>query len=142
PDTIVARFPVANLIYDLVTHLKEILLHQQVKMDTTIHSADLQLSADQEQIQKILINLDKNAKEALSLLPNKRISIQAGVSFDQYKYIQVIDRGPGIPITSIEDIFVPFYTTKKEGNGIGLAISRQIMNLHKGSLDVQSIPNE
>ena len=142
PDPILTSFPVANLIEDVVTLLKEDLLHHRVQMDTTIHPADLQLSADQEQIQMILINLVKNAKEALSLSPNKRISIQAGVSFDQYKYIQVIDRGPGIPITSIEDIFVPFYTTKKEGNGIGLAISRQIMNLHKGSLDVQSIPNE
>src|SRR5690606_12770766 len=140
PD--LTSFPVASLIEDVLILLKEDLMHRRVEIETNLHPADLHLTADQEQIQMILINLIKNAKEALSLSPNKKISIQAGIGLDQYKYIQVTDRGPGIPASSIEDIFVPFYTTKKEGNGIGLAISRQIMNLHKGSLDVQSIPNE
>lgn len=142
PAPFLSDFPVSSLIEDVLTLLKEDLMHHRIEMESAVHPADLQLTADQEQIQMILINLIKNAKEALSLSPNKRIFIQAGIGLDQYKYIQVTDRGPGIPAASIEDIFVPFYTTKKEGNGIGLAISRQIMNLHKGSLDVQSIPNE
>lgn len=142
PVPVLTSFPVANLIEDVLTLLREDLMHHRVEIETNLHPADLQLTADQEQIQMILINLIKNAKEALSLSPDKRISIQAGIGLDQYKYIQVADRGPGIPASSIEDIFVPFYTTKKEGNGIGLAISRQIMNLHKGSLTVQSVPNE
>lgn len=142
PAPVLTNFPISNLIEDVLTLLREDLMHHRIEIGTDVHPADLQLSADREQIQMILINLIKNAKEALSLSSDKRISIQAGIGIDQYKYIQVTDRGPGIPASSVEDIFVPFYTTKKEGNGIGLAISRQIMNLHKGSLDVQSMPNE
>jgi signal transduction histidine kinase len=112
-----------------------------VEIKTAVHPPELSLTADREQIQMILINLIKNAQEAIFQSEDKVISIQSGIGLDQYKYIQVIDRGPGIPPSSIEAIFVPFYTTKKEGNGIGLAISRQIMNLHKGSLQVQSIPH-
>lgn len=142
PAPVLTNFPISNLIEDVLILLREDLMHHRIEIGTDVHPADLQLSADREQIQMILINLIKNAKEALSLSSDKRISIQAGIGIDQYKYIQVTDRGPGIPASSVEDIFVPFYTTKKEGNGIGLAISRQIMNLHKGSLDVQSMPNE
>jgi len=142
PVPAISNFAVSSLLEDVLTLLKEDLMMHRVEVETAVHPPDLRLSADREQIQMILINLIKNAKEALALSPNKQIGIQAGMSAEGYKYIQVTDRGPGIPASSIDDIFIPFYTTKKEGNGIGLAISRQIMNLHKGSLTVQSIPNE
>jgi signal transduction histidine kinase len=61
---------------------------------------------------------------------------------DSGSIIQVEDHGPGIVPEALERIFVPFYTTKKTGSGIGLAISRQIMNLHRGSLQVTSVPSE
>jgi len=132
---------VQDLIEDVLTLLREELILDHIEIKTAIHPSELRLTADKEQIQMILINLIKNAREAVSQSENKSIIIEAGIGLDQYKYIQVTDTGPGIPPSSIEDIFVPFYTTKKEGNGIGLAISRQIMNLHKGSLQVQSIPH-
>src|SRR5690606_26444035 len=128
PAPVLTSFPVAGLMEDVLTLLKEDLMHHRVVIETAVHPIDLHLTADREHIQMILINLIKNAKEALSLSSNKRVSIQAGLGLDHYKYLQVTDRGPGIPASSIEDIFIPFSTTKKEGNGIGLAISRQIMN--------------
>ena len=56
--------------------------------------------------------------------------------------IQVADNGPGIPPEKMDQIFVPFYTTKESGSGIGLSLSRQIMRLHKGSLEVQSVEGQ
>ncbi len=52
--------------------------------------------------------------------------------------ISVVDNGPGIPDSIIDQVFIPFYTTKEEGSGIGLSLSRQIMRLHQGTIDIQS----
>ena len=73
---------------------------------------------------------------------NRTILLNAGMDSHSRPFIQVIDHGEGIVPEALEKIFVPFYTTKKSGSGIGLAISRQIMNLHKGNLEVSSIPGE
>jgi signal transduction histidine kinase len=70
---------------------------------------------------------------------NRTILLTAGTDNQSVPYIQVTDHGEGIVPEAIERIFVPFFTTKKTGSGIGLAISRQIMNMHKGSLDVESV---
>ena len=78
--------------------------------------------------------------EALMNAPQndyKKIKIDAAPG-KQLMSIHVSDNGPGIPTDKMENIFVPFYTTKKDGTGVGLAVSRQIMRLHKGSLSVQS----
>jgi C4-dicarboxylate-specific signal transduction histidine kinase len=90
----------------------------------------------------ILINLIKNASESLTNQANRIIFLQAISQGDLGSIIQVEDHGSGIVPEALERIFVPFYTTKKTGSGIGLAISRQIMNLHRGSLQVTSTPNE
>lgn len=142
PTPVLSEFPVQNLVEDVLALLKEDLTLEHVEVQIKIAPPNLTLTADPEQVQMILINLIKNAKEALSKSAEKILLIESGVSFGQYKHLQVTDNGPGIPPASIEDVFVPFYTTKTEGNGIGLAISRQIMNLHKGSLEVESVPNK
>ena len=98
--------------------------------------------ADQDLIQMILINLIKNAKEAMEKATIRTILLKSGINSQSFPYIQVIDHGEGIVPEAIERIFVPFFTTKKSGSGIGLAISRQIMNLHKGNLEVESIPGQ
>jgi two-component system, NtrC family, nitrogen regulation sensor histidine kinase NtrY len=73
---------------------------------------------------------------------NRTIILKAGIDGQSFPYNRVIDHGEGIVPEAIERIFVPFFTTKKTGSGIGLAISRQIMNLHKGSLEVESEPGK
>ncbi len=100
----------------------------------------LTIQADAEMIEQVLINLVKNSME--SLLQNGTGSIQLnGKYLDQSVIIEVADNGPGIIPEAINRIFVPFFTTKKTGSGIGLALSRQIMQMHNGTLTVQSLPD-
>ncbi|MCK5278361.1 MAG: GHKL domain-containing protein, partial [Cyclobacteriaceae bacterium] len=96
--------------------------------------------ADLELLEQVLINLLKNALEALTENQGnklKKVNLSAR-SADGLTTISVSDNGPGISSEQIENIFIPFYTTKKDGSGIGLALSRQILRMHKGSLDVKS----
>ena len=93
---------------------------------------DLMIYADEGQISQILINLIKNALQAGA----KRIDISAGMSTDDELVVQVANDGEPIPPAAQEQIFIPFYTTKKEGSGIGLSLARQIMRQHNGSIDL------
>ncbi len=93
---------------------------------------DLMIYADEGQISQILINLIKNALQAGA----KHIDISAKMGRDDDVIIQVANDGEPIPVSAQEQIFIPFYTTKKEGSGIGLSISRQIMRNHNGTIDL------
>lgn len=93
---------------------------------------DLMIYADEGQISQILINLIKNALQAGA----KHIDISAGMGKDDEVLIRVANDGEPIPVSAQEQIFIPFYTTKKEGSGIGLSISRQIMRNHNGSIEL------
>jgi two-component system, NtrC family, nitrogen regulation sensor histidine kinase NtrY len=142
PQPHLSTFPVKRLFDNIGVLLKEDLASQGICLHCEILPYDLELTADQDLIQMILINLVKNAKEAIGKSERKEILLRAGLNSHSYPFIQVVDYGEGIVPEALERIFVPFYTTKKTGSGIGLAISRQIMNLHKGNLQVQSVPNE
>ncbi len=93
---------------------------------------DLMIYADEGQISQILINLIKNALQAGA----KHIDITARMGKEDDVIIQVANDGDPIPVSAQEQIFIPFYTTKKEGSGIGLSISRQIMRNHNGSIEL------
>ena len=93
---------------------------------------DLMIYADEGQISQILINLIKNALQAGA----KHIDISAKMGKDDDVIIQVANDGEPIPPAAQEQIFIPFYTTKKEGSGIGLSISRQIMRSHNGTIEL------
>ena len=93
---------------------------------------DLMIYADEGQISQILINLIKNALQAGA----KHIDISAGMSMDDELVVRVANDGEPIPPAAQEQIFIPFYTTKKEGSGIGLSLARQIMRQHNGSIDL------
>ena len=100
---------------------------------------DLMIYADEGQISQILINLIKNALQAGA----KHIDISARMGKEDDVIIQVANDGAPIPVSAQEQIFVPFYTTKKEGSGIGLSLARQIMRQHNGSIDlIQSDVNQ
>ena len=93
---------------------------------------DLMIYADEGQISQILINLIKNALQAGA----KHIDITTKMGRDDDVIIQVTNDGEPIPVSAQEQIFIPFYTTKKEGSGIGLSISRQIMRNHNGTIEL------
>ena len=91
------------------------------------------IKADTDQLTLVLTNLIRNAREATENQPDASIHIIASET-NGSPYILVSDNGPGIPEEISEEVFLPFYTTKQEGTGIGLCLSRQIMRLHGGDL--------
>ncbi|MEL6674861.1 MAG: ATP-binding protein [Bacteroidota bacterium] len=98
----------------------------------------LVFQADADLLTQVLINLLKNAREAMTETPTPKVVLSGRRSLRKQVQIEVQDNGPGIPPHELERIFIPFYTTKSEGSGIGLSLSRQILQLHKGSLSVLS----
>jgi len=106
-----------------------------------IDPKSLELTADPELIEQVLINLMLNAIQAVQEQPAAKIELLGRMNEKGRIVIQIIDNGPGI-IKEVQDkIFIPFFTTKKEGSGIGLSLSRQIMRLHRGAITVKSKPN-
>ena len=99
---------------------------------------DLQITADPELVEQVLINLVLNAIHAVQDQPAPRIALRAHLDRRSQPVLAVSDNGPGIPPDVQERIFVPFFTTKEDGSGIGLSLSRQIMRLHGGTLAVRS----
>lgn len=122
--------------------MQDNLQKEQVAFSWEIKQDDLTIMADTELIEMVLLNLVKNAKEALKNQEQKRILLKGFKSSENHTLVQVVDNGPGIPPHVQEKIFIPFFTTKKEGNGIGLALSRQILQMHRGNLMVNSKPDE
>ena len=118
---------------------QELLADKGAVCTYTPEEPDLMVYADEGQISQILINLIKNALQAGA----KHISITASLNKEDETVIRIANDGEPIPIAAQEQIFVPFYTTKKEGSGIGLSLARQIMRQHNGSIDlVKSDVNE
>lgn len=117
-----------------------------IKVQCFIKPENLQLHADPALIEMILLNLLKNAREAIQLeqsggsTKTPRITLRAGEDARNQVFIEVEDNGPGISGDLLEEIFIPFFTTKSTGTGVGLSISKQIMQLHGGDIRVSSVP--
>jgi two-component system nitrogen regulation sensor histidine kinase NtrY len=130
-------------IKDLIENVAQLMKNEIKKTNIHFHhetsSEYLTIQADVEMIEQVLINLLKNAIEALTETENPTLTL-IGHASDNAVKIEVVDNGPGIIKEAMEHIFVPFYTTKRTGSGIGLSLSRQIMQMHKGSLSVESEP--
>jgi signal transduction histidine kinase len=105
----------------------------------TCSSEYLTIQADDELIEMVLINLLKNAMEALAEEGKPKIEMHGSYDESGVK-IEVLDNGAGIIPEALANIFIPFYSTKKHGSGIGLSLSRQIMQMHNGTLTVESEP--
>lgn len=130
---------------ELKTFLEQILLlfeqeakQRSIAIDLEITQSGLTIEADKKLIQQVLINLIRNALEALDRKDQSSIKISAYQADNKNCYIEITDNGPGIPADILGDIFTPFFTTKKDGAGIGLSLSRQIMKQHKGNIFVKS----
>jgi nitrogen fixation/metabolism regulation signal transduction histidine kinase len=100
--------------------------------------AHMTVRTDPQQIEQVLINLVKNASEALAGRDGGRVLLRGARDDHGKVLIQVIDNGPGIDAAHLDDIFLPFFTTKRSGSGVGLSVSRQIMALNKGLLTVKT----
>jgi nitrogen fixation/metabolism regulation signal transduction histidine kinase len=133
-------------IEDLITRLK-ILYNSmpnrgKAELAVKIKNPGIELFADQNLISQVLVNLLKNALEANENNQDTNIRIVAGLDSNNRPEVCVTDNGPGIATEQLDEIFVPFFTTRQNGSGIGLSISRQIMKMHGGNLKVRSVPNK
>ena len=101
----------------------------------------MEMEADVNLVEQMLINLLINAMDAVKERPTPRILLSAYKEGNRY-IIKVADNGIGIPEELVDKIFIPFFSTKKSGSGIGLSLCKQIMLLHKGNIQVQSVEGE
>ena len=128
----------ADLFENIYVLLEPKLIQKQIELDIIIApSTDLSFKLDINLIEQVLINLLLNAIEAVHETEQPYISLEA--KEDQTgKWIQVRDNGKGMSDDILDNIFTPFFTTRKSGSGVGLTLSKQIMLLHKGNIQVQS----
>jgi nitrogen fixation/metabolism regulation signal transduction histidine kinase len=113
---------------------------KSINFEVSIEPQSLELAADPELIEQVLINLLLNALHAVKGRKKAQIDLDARLDGRGKILLQVKDNGPGIPEENLEKIFIPFYSTKEGGSGIGLSLSRQIMRLHNGFIGVHSDP--
>jgi two-component system nitrogen regulation sensor histidine kinase NtrY len=135
-------FRVSDFIKRIQILFKSLEKNERIKLILLLKEPDLEIFADENMVSQVLINLLKNALEANEENPSAEIKIRSGTGADNHPEICVIDNGPGIPEDNLDEIFVPFFTTRTNGSGIGLSISKQIMRVHGGTLKVRSVPGK
>lgn len=133
--------PAQKLLEKVRLLIEERTGEDHIKIELLIDPKNLELFIDEKQITQVLVNLGKNAKQSLENQADRKIKFVAGIDNKNKKFIKVWDNGPGIPEDLIDEIFIPFFTTKNTGTGIGLSLSKQIMRLHGGSIQVVSNEN-
>jgi signal transduction histidine kinase len=109
-----------------------------VDLEIIIKNPELQMQADLSLMEQVFINLIVNALEAVKEAANPRIILSADVTLDRKIILKVADNGQGMTGEVMDKIFIPFFSTKKSGSGIGLSLCKQIIMLHKGTIQVQS----
>ena len=109
-----------------------------IRLEAQTDAADLAIIADPRQIEQVLINLVRNASEALIGRSAPLIQLRSSSDDRGRVLVQVIDNGAGIDPANLDNIFVPFFTTKRGGTGVGLSISRQIIQANKGFISARS----
>ena len=142
PNPNYSIFPVKKLIENLKGLMKEELARQQIVCSCEVVPENLEVSADEQLIEQVMINLIKNSMQALDNTANPHIAIKAFADQTGRVNIQISDNGQGILPEVLDKIFVPFFTTKPKGSGIGLSLSRQILRLHGGTLTARSEPDK
>ena len=123
---------------ELLTGVVRLMYREPNDLHLILPPKGQRLMADKDLIEQVLINLIKNARENDATA----IRISAGLSSGERPYIRIEDNGTGIEQEVLDRIFIPFFTTKPTGSGIGLTISRQIMHLHRGTITVSSEPGK
>lgn len=130
-------------IQHLFEHVKALLVldeDKRIRYEFSIETDDLSIEADEKLLVQVLVNLIQNAQHAIS--DKGIIQIIASRSAEEKTLIRIIDNGMGIKAEDIKNIFVPFFTTRENGSGIGLSVTRQIMCLHQAKISMESVYGE
>jgi nitrogen fixation/metabolism regulation signal transduction histidine kinase len=133
--------PVLEILNNVQQLLRSQMAEHAVTLQLSVEPQSLELAVDPRLIEQVLINLVLNAFQALDKQAAARIELRGRLDERGKVIIQVADNGPGIMAEMLDRIFTPFFTTKQNGSGIGLSLSRQIMRLHRGTISVRSEPN-
>ncbi len=134
--------PVGELFARVVNLMRPECEKERIGLRTRVEPETLEVTADPHLVEQVLINLVRNALQALAGRDQARVELAAGLDRRGRVLIRVRDNGPGILEDVQERIFIPFFTTRQEGSGIGLSLCRQIMRQHRGAISVQSTPDE
>lgn len=130
-------------LFENLNHLMAPTLEQKgIELEIILKDPELQLDVDTNLIEQVLINLLVNAMEAVKDKEEPRITLSAATLSNNKVMLKIADNGTGIAPELLDKIFIPFFSTKKSGSGIGLSLCKQIMMLHKGNIQVHSVEGE
>ncbi|HEY8927958.1 MAG TPA: HAMP domain-containing sensor histidine kinase [Mucilaginibacter sp.] len=129
---------VRNLFESLNSLMRPSLEKKHIELEIILRDPALSIEADLNLIEQVLINLVVNAIEAVKESENPQLTLSAEVQSNGRTLVKVSDNGMGMPPELLDKIFIPFFSTRKSGSGIGLSLCKQIMLLHKGNIQVQS----
>ncbi|MGB3778327.1 MAG: ATP-binding protein [Tunicatimonas sp.] len=132
------RVLVKDVVEEVVKLIRAGVADHRIALEVSLDPPNLIARMDAKLIEMVLINVLKNAAEVLGETENPTITIDVHADMEQRVFIDITDNGPGIEPEALEKIFIPFYTTKSSGSGIGLSLSQRIMQMHQGNLTVRS----
>lgn len=137
PAPVMVRFSARELLSRIEELYRESM--KSLHIHLSCHSdCDIEVEADREMMEQVLINLVQNAVDALAGRDYPEIKLSCFRESESQICISVRDNGEGIPADKLEQVFVPFFSTREKGSGIGLSLCRQILRLHRGSMEVDS----
>lgn len=142
PEIKPEKFEILLLFNHVQFLLSDEITNSKADVQIACFPTNISLFADKNLIGQVIINLLKNAIDALANTGKKLIHLKAFYDLNNRVVIQVTDNGKGISDELMDKIFIPFFTTREKGSGIGLSISRQIMQMHQGSIAVRSVPGK
>ena len=131
-----------DLFENLNSLMQPTLAAKNIELNIVLRDMHMAIDVDVNLIEQVLINLLVNAIEAVKDRQNPAITLSAELSSTNKPILKIADNGVGMPLELIDKIFIPFFSTRKSGSGIGLSLCKQIMMLHKGNIQVQSVENE
>jgi nitrogen fixation/metabolism regulation signal transduction histidine kinase len=133
-------------VSELFSHLHQLMLptltQKGIELEIILRDGDVSFQADANLMEQVLINLLVNSIEAVKEREHPKIVLSAGIAPNKKVVLKISDNGIGMPEEVVDKIFIPFFSTKKNGSGIGLSLCKQIVMLHRGTIQVQSKEGE
>lgn len=141
PLPVIESIEVKEMLDEIIQLMQSKVGDKHIQLSVEVNPRYLVLHADHHLVEQVIINLVTNSIQAISEGKDGRIKLNCYEENNRI-ILEVTDNGTGIPQKELNEIFIPFYSTKKEGSGIGLSLSKQIMSLHGGTIKVKSAPGE
>jgi two-component system nitrogen regulation sensor histidine kinase NtrY len=133
-----SKILVRNIFEELNSLMRPSLEKKKIELEIILRDPTLSIEADHNLVEQVMINLLVNAVEAVKEKDSPRITLSAEILPNNKTILKISDNGMGMPPELLDKIFIPFFSTRKNGSGIGLSLCKQIMLLHKGTIQVQS----